>query len=111
MSKEMIFCVEGSNDPNTEEAAVIEYYHNFDAAAGCADRLKQQFRCVWFCELGEYTTRTGSDRRCWVYFWWTDQTNLGSLPQRGWGYPEDRETLVPYRPSAPERRWLNDLNR
>lgn len=100
------YCVEASDDPDTEEPAVCEHFETKKAALDFAERQMHRFRCVWVSVLAAYETRTGRSRTGHVYFWWTPATEFGELPSPGWGYPESAlSTLTEYSESLPSKAY------
>lgn len=101
---DIFFCVEAGNDADTEQCPVTRYFRKFVEASQYADYVKVKFRCVWLSEKGIYYDSKSNKRQLWIYFWWTDATEYGERPDPGRGYPEDRSSLVDYRPLAPDRQ-------
>jgi|SRR5208282_817626 len=78
-----------------------QFFRTHPDAVEFAERFGKSYRYIWLCELGEYQTGTGKWVRDWIYHWWSaavTETDWGECPDAGWGRPESRKHLAPYRP-------------
>ena len=84
------FCVEFSNDPNTQNPP-CKKFETLQEAEVCFASKSGSFSCVWLAEIGEYETHFGNRRLDWMFFRWTEATDYGPVSQceRRWGYPAD----------------------
>lgn len=122
------FSVEVGHDPAAAKAANEEFFGSHHEAAVYAEEQSKRFRCVWMSELGFYETRTGHNRKDWIYFWWSPNTDWGELHGRRTGFPAagssqlvsyvplseacncrtaplaSKQALQPFRGQAPDRR-------
>lgn len=97
-----LYCVEASNDPDTEDPGVSEFFDSKSAALEFAEQQMRLFRCVWVCVKAGYWNRNYNFKIGYVYFWWTPQTEWGDVPESGMGYPESAlSTLTDYEEYRP----------
>ena len=99
------YCV-GWNFQDDLEAAEWKY---FDNRKECQDFAQDKFETkagyIWMCELGRYANDAGTLVADWMYCWWRGEgIDVGSLPARGYGVPENKSwgyvvEYVPLRPA------------
>jgi hypothetical protein len=97
-------------DGETPDAdSVVEYGNYYDEelhrklfgtqadAASFAESVIRNFRHVWIGVRGEYLTNGGNWRQDWIWIWWTEDTDWGSVPDRGQGTPNSLLSSMDHR--------------
>jgi hypothetical protein len=89
------------DNENTSTLFTVEYSNNYDhepelhrifcetrqEANEFEDQVRARYRAVWIGASAEYLTAGGNWREDWVWIWWTEGTNWGDAPDRGYGIP------------------------
>jgi hypothetical protein len=64
---------------------------------------------IWMVERGAYFNYVGTREEDWMYWWWTQNSEGGLLPEPGIGVPHSKSWSyrVPYQPLDPASRPTN----
>ena len=90
------FCVEYSNSPFNDTKTYEKYFTTKAHAQEYAEKIGNQFPCVWLLALGFYRTNdAGSAQKGWISYWWSPGSSegVGKATRCRVGPPE-KQTLV-----------------
>jgi hypothetical protein len=95
----MPFCVSYSTSLGSEHHD--ECFATKEEAVARAERVLQNFRCVWLGVYAKYENEVGNWDEDWVWFWWsdavTDDPEWGPCPDAGECIPDQRRYRTRYR--------------